>query len=290
MKDFKGVFPALLTPFDAQGKINHSETARLVEYLLSKGVSGFYAGGSTAEAFLLSMDERKAVLETVAEAAGGRGVLIAQVGAIATGLSVELAQYAERLGYDVVSSVPPFYYKFRVEEIRQYYYDIAGSVSLPMLIYNIPAFSGVSLSLHDFSEFLCDKRFIGVKYTSGDMFLLEQLRRAYPEKLLYNGYDEVFLSGLAAGVDGAIGSTFNFMPEKFIEIAKLWNEGKIAEAQQVQHRVNTIIDALIKVGVMQGEKEVLRHMGFDFGNARAPFKPLSEDEKRFVEKSILPLL
>lgn len=290
MKRIEGIYPALLTPFDKNGQINDEALSKLVTYNLNQGVNGFYVGGSTAEAFLISIEQRKHILKVVANIAKGKCILIAHVGAIATELSVELAQYAQDLGYDIISSVPPFYYKFNFPEIKKYYYDIVARVDLPMLIYNIPVFTGVNLTSQNFFEFLCDDRFIGIKFTSNDLFLLETIHRTYPNKTIFNGYDEIFLSGLAAGASGAIGSTFNFMADKFIAIYNLWKNGLIEEAQKIQSTVNTIVEALLKVGVIQGEKEILNQLGFDFGEALAPFYPLSEENKRFLQQTVLPLL
>lgn len=287
---FKGIFPALLTPFDANDRVNTKVLGELVEYNLKKGVDGFYVGGSTAEAFLLTEEERILVMKTVMERAKGKCTLIAHIGCISTAQAIRLAKAAEEMGYDAVSSVAPFYYKFSFDEIKKYYFDIADAVDLPMLIYNFPAFSGVNLTVNQIKEFLNDDRFIGVKHTSNDYFALEQFKTAFPDKVVYNGYDEMLLAGLSMGADGAIGSTFNFMAEKFIKIRELLAQNDLAGAQAVQRDANAIIQALCKVGVMQGEKAVLDALGFDFGPARAPFAPLTEEQKKGLLDVVLPLL
>ena len=287
---FQGIFPALLTPFDKNDNVNTKVLEELVEYNLKKGVDGFYVGGSTAEAFLLTNEERLLVMKTVAEKAAGKCVLIAHVGCISTEQAIQLAKAAQEMGYDAVSSVAPFYYKFSFDEIKKYYFDIANAVDLPILIYNFPAFSGVNLTVNQIKEFLNDDRFIGVKHTSNDYFALEQFKAAFPDKVVYNGYDEMFLAGLSMGADGAIGSTFNFMAEKFIQIRKLVAQNDLVGAQKVQRDANAIIQALCKVGVMQGEKAVLDALGFDFGPARAPFAPLTEAQKAELLDVVLPLL
>lgn len=290
VKQIKGIIPALLTPFGAENKINDAVLKQLVTYNLNIGVDGFYVGGTTAETFLLTLEERKHVLSVAMEATQGKCIMIAHVGSIATDHTIELAKYSEQLGYDVISAVPPFYYKYSFEEIKNYYFDIINSVNLPMLIYNIPNFSGVTFSFENFDVFLSDKRFIGVKFTSSDMYLLEKLRRAYPNKVIFNGYDEIFISALAVGVDGAIGSTFNFMADKFIDINNNWKSNKIEEAKKIQHTVNKIIDVLCSMGVLQGEKEVLNQLGFDFGTCRKPFRPLNDEEKQLIANMIVPQL
>lgn len=283
---FKGIFPALLTPFDKNGGVNTDALCKLVNYNIDKGVSGFYVNGSTAEAFLLSDEERRLVYETVAKANAGRTTLIAHVGCISTEQAISFAKYAEALGYDAISAIAPFYYKFSFEQIKKHYYDIVNSVNIPMIIYNFPNFSGVNLSAEQVAEFFCDERFIGIKHTSNDYFAMEQFKTRFPEKLVYNGFDEMLLSGLAMGADGGIGSTYNFMAEKYVEIMKLFSMNKLAEAREVQQECNRIITALCKVGVMEGEKEVLCQMGFDFGCARAPFSTLNDEQKAFLKQTI----
>ena len=287
---FKGIFPALLTPFDGQDWVDTEVLGRLVDYNLQKGVDGFYVAGSTAEVFLLDAKERLAVMETVSSRAGGKCTLIAHIGCISTKQAIEYAREAKKMGYDAISSVAPFYYKFSFEEIRRYYFDIVDAVDLPMLIYNFPAFSGVNLTTDNIREFLADDRFLGVKHTSSDFYALEQFKAGFPDKVVYNGYDEMFLAGLSMGADGGIGSTFNFMAEKYIEIRRLFQENDMSAAQALQREVNTILRALVEVGVMQGEKAIMEGLGFPLGQARSPFAPLSGAQKEKLLRLTLPTL
>ncbi|MGI6279242.1 MAG: N-acetylneuraminate lyase [Acutalibacteraceae bacterium] len=291
LQKFKGIFPALLTPFDKDNKIDEKALTRLIEWNLEKGVSGFYVNGSTAEVFMLSDSERIRLYHLVSEICRGRCTLIAHIGAISTDQTIAYGKIAEKCGYDAISSVAPFYYKFSFEEIKNHYFSVVNQVNLPMIIYNFPVFSGVSLlSADNIALFLSDDRFIGVKHTSSDFFAMEQFKSAFPEKLVYNGYDEMFLAGLAMGADGGIGSTYNFMAEKFIKIQALFKENKMGEALKVQHTANKIIAALCKIGVQRGEKAILNLLGYNFGNARAPFLPLTSADYDFVKENIIPLL
>ena len=288
--NLQGIYPALLTPFDSEGNVNTKSLERLVEYNLEKGVTGFYVGGSTAEAFLLSQAERELVYEVVAKTAGGKAVLFAHIGCISTEQAISFGKTAERLGYTAISAIAPFYYKFSFAQIKQYYYDIVSAVDLPMLIYNFPNFSGVNLSVEQVAEFFCDLRFIGIKHTSNDYFALEQFKSKFPDRVVYNGFDEMFLSGLSMGADGGIGSTYNFMAEKFVRIMQLFRENRMEEALEIQKEANRIIKALCKVGVMEGEKEVLSQLGIAFGSARAPFSKLTDEQKQFIRTNITETL
>jgi len=289
MDHLKGIFTALLTPFDKAGRVNEKELKKLVAYNIAKGVKGFYVCGSTGESFLISAEERKQIMEIVKNSAPDH-TLIAQIGSLNENDAADLARCASRLGYDAVSSVAPFYYKFSFDEIYQYYARLADAAALPMLVYHIPSFSGVNMGVAELSRFLEDDRFVGLKYTSNDFFMLEQCKTRHPGKIVYNGFDEMFLAGLSMGADGGIGSTYNFMADKFVAIQKLFAEGKLAEAQKIQQEANRIIAVLCKVGVMQAEKEVLNQLGFDFGCCRHPFSEPTAEQKALIASEILPYI
>lgn len=281
-----GIYPALLTPFKNNGDVNVSELKKLVKWNLEKGVDGFYVGGSTAEAFLMSEAERETVYRTVAEEVAGKAHLIAHIGAISTDAAIRFGKVAVECGYDAVSAIAPFYYKFSFAQIKKHYFDIVDAVSLPMIIYNFPNFSGVNLTVEQVGEFFGDDRFIGIKHTSNDFFALERFKSNFPDKLVFNGFDEMLLSGLVMGADGGIGSTYNFMAEKFVKIKQLCDNGDYEGARQIQSEANRIIKALCNVGVMEAEKEILCQLGFDFGVARAPFSVLTETQKAFLKAEV----
>ena len=289
MEKYKGIFTALLTPFDKNDKVSEKELEKLVVNNLKRGVKGFYVGGSTGEAFLLSTGERKQIMDVVKSAAPD-ATLIGHIGSVNEREAKELALHAEKLGYDAISSVTPFYYKFTAEEIKNYYFRLADTAGLPMLVYHIPAFSGVSMGVREMGQFLKDDRFLGIKYTSNDFFTMEQCKTNFPDKIVYNGYDEMCMAGLAMGADGAIGSTYNFMAEKFVEIKRLVEAGEIEAARTIQQEANRIITVLCKVGVMQGEKEILNQLGFDFGVCRHPFGELTVEDKALIATEIMPFV
>ena len=287
--ELNGIFTALLTPFDANNKINEEALVQLVKHNLKLGVQGFYVGGSTAEAFLLTTEERKQVMRIV-KAAAGDAKLIAHIGSISEDEAIALSLVAKELGYDAISSVAPFYYKFSFEEIKNYYFRLAEVSGMPVIVYHFPAFSGVSMGVKEISTFLDRDEFIGIKFTSNDFFTLEQVRAKYPNKLIYNGYDEMFLAGVSMGADGGIGSTYNFMADKFVKIHELFKNNEIAEAQKLQKEANRIITILCQIGVMQAEKEVLNQLGMPFGICRKPFGEPTAEQKELIAKEIIPYI
>lgn len=285
----RGIFTALLTPFNNNGQINEKVLEQLIKHNISLGVTGFYVCGSTAEAFLLSTDERKQIMDVVKSTAPD-AALIAHIGSINESEATELAIHAKKLGFDAVSSVAPFYYKFTFDEIKNYYFRLADAAELPMIVYHIPAFSGVNMGINEMSQFLNNDKFLGIKYTSNDFFTMEQCKAKFPDKIIYNGFDEMFLAGLSMGADGGIGSTYNFMADKFVKINRLFNKGEINTAKEIQAEANRIITVLCQIGVMQAEKEVLNQLGFDFGICRKPFGEPSSEQKDIIAKEIIPFI
>lgn len=252
---------ALLTPYDAEGEVAHRCLTRLVGHVRGLGIAGLYVGGSTGEELLQTAAERLAIMETVAAAADG-AALIGHVGALSTAEAAALARGCAALGYDAVSAIPPIYFPHRKDAIIGYYQDIlAAAAGVPLVIYNIPAMSGVTFTLDDLARLLDLPGVIGIKQTSIDMYQMEQLRRAFPGALLLNGYDEVLLAGLATGADGGIGSTYNAIGDLWLALQAALGRGDLAAARALQARGNAVIDALVAAGVFPGLKYLMHRLG-----------------------------
>lgn len=123
-----------------------------------------------------------------------------------------------------------------------------------MVVYNIPALSGVRFSLDQINELVTIPVVCALKQTSGDLFQMEQIKRNHPELVLYNGYDEIFASGLIAGADGGIGSTYNIMGWRYLEIFEAVKNNDVIKAKEMQVACNQVIDTLIQSGVLAGIK------------------------------------
>lgn len=281
----KGVLPALLTPFNDDGSINFSSIAKLVDFNVKKGVNGFYVGGSSGEGMLLTIDERKQVFKAAAEANQGRAGLIAHVGTICTDHAIEMAKYAKELGYDAISAVAPYYYGFSYDAIKNYYLDIVNAVDIPMIIYNFPNANGFNFTKAIAEElFAASDNFIGIKHTTSDLFLLQQFKTMDKNPIVYNGWDEMFIAGLTMGADGGIGSTYNFMAERFIEIYNLFQKGDIETARKKQYEVNEIISEVVSYGTFAAEKALITELGIPMGGCRRPFRPISEEGRKKMKE------
>ena len=291
-KQYYGTYAALVTPYTGKNEVNYNELQKLVSHLVERGIDGFYVGGSTGEAFLLSDEERKGVLEAVVEANQKKCKVICHVGSISTDKAIAFAEHAEKVGADAVSAISPFYYKFSDDEIVRYYDDIMNATALPMFVYNFPNFSGFSLTEETLARLEKHKNLAGVKFTSSDMFLLERLKTNHPGLVVWNGFDEMLAAGLMMGADGGIGSTYNCMPELIHKIYDSFAAGSIADAKKYQIQANYVIKAICKHGVFASVKTILEIDGFSFNGCRRPFSPITDEGKaellQVYEKYILP--
>jgi len=270
LKNMTGVIPALITPFDRDEAFDEARMRSCIRFLLGRKVDGFYITGSTGEAFLMSPDERKRVVEVVTDEVAGAVPVIAHVGAVGTRLSVELAQHAQASGVDALSSVPPFYWKFSGDQIYNYYSDLTGSTDLPMVVYNMPL---VGLMGFDLIQRLASIKGVqGIKYTAPTHAEIMRIKAEIgADFVVYSGADEMAMSGLAFGADGIIGSFYNLMPEVFIGIFRAVADGDLARAHSLQDTANAIIFFSLERSATAVIKRGMAWQGADAGYCRRPF-------------------
>ena len=277
-KKIGGIYSALLTSFDKDSNINEAGVRQLVRHNIDHNkVDGLYVGGSTGENFLLSTAEKEQIFKIVKDEAKDQCQLIAQVGSLNIKESVQLAKLATDLGYDSLSAVTPFYYKFSFNEIKDYYNTILKDVDNQMVVYFIPFLTGVNITVDQFKELFANEKITGVKFTAGDFYLLERFRKAFPEKVLFAGFDEMMLPATVLGVDGAIGSTFNVNGLRAREIFEAAKAGNIAKALEVQHVTNDFISDVLGNGLYGTLKICLQEAGVDAGFCRQPMGGYSDE-------------
>jgi len=283
MKDlskYRGIFPAFYACYDEKGEISPERVRAFTEYLIEKGVTGLYVGGSSGECIYQSVAERKLLLENVMAAAKGRIVIIAHVACNNTSDSRELAAHAESLGVDAIAAIPPIYFHLPPYAVAKYWNDISQAApNTDFVIYNIPQLAGVALSGALLREMLKNPRVIGVKNSSMPVQDIEMWRDE--GAIVFNGPDEQLLSGLAAGAVGGIGGTYAAMPELYLEIFRLFHKGEIARAREIQDECCHIIYRMCsgKGNMYAMIKEILRRSGApDIGGVRAPLFELTEED------------
>lgn len=286
-EQLKGLYAALLVPFDENGQVKEEGLKQIAKNAIEvEQLDGLYVNGSSGENFLISKEQKKQIFKVVKEAVGNDVKLIAQVGTLDLNEAIELGKYATDLGYDALSAVTPFYYPFSFEEIKQYYFDIIEATQNKMIIYAIPDLTGVNISINQFKELFNNEKIVGVKYTAPNFFLLERIRKAFPDKLILSGFDEMLVQAVISGVDGAIGSTYNVNGRRARQIYDLAREGKIEEAYKIQHDTNNIIETVLSMGIYPTLKEILKTRGIDGGVPKRPFSPFNEANRKELNQLI----
>jgi N-acetylneuraminate lyase len=196
--------------------------------------------------------------------------------------TVELAKHARAVGADAVSSVTPLYYRYTFREVKYYYERIAEAAELPVIIYNIPALTGMVLSAAQLNELLSIPGVSGMKFTSSDFFQLERLRTAFPDHIFYNGSDEMLLSGLVAGADGGIGTTYNYQMETVRKVYDCFRAGDMAGALEAQTQVARVVSMLFKYITLPVSKVILEGQGYSVGSCVRPMKQYTPEEKKAI--------
>ena len=286
LKKYQGIFPAFYACYDEKNDISPERVRALTEYLIEKGVTGLYVGGSSGECIYHSVAERKLVLENVVAAAAGRIVIIAHVACNNTRDSMELAAHAESLGVDAIAAIPPIYFHLPPHAVAKYWNDISSAAPhTDFVIYNIPQLAGVALNSALLREMLKNPCVIGVKNSSMPIQDIEMWRDE--GALVFNGPDEQLLSGLAAGAAGGIGGTYAVMPELYLKIFDLVKKGDILSARPIQDECCHIIYKMCscKGNMYAVIKGILRENGApDVGGVRAPLTDLAPEDMETVRE------
>ena len=276
MTHFHGIFPAVVTPFDAEGRLATAPFERLIERLDGHGVHGIYVCGSTGEGLVQTVAQRKLVAEIALKCVPAGKPVLVHVGAHRLEDAIDLAKHACRTGAAAISSLPP-HGDYTFADIRQYYQLLAAASDLPMFVYYLPEVYPAVSTLSQVLE-LCEIRnVVGLKLTSVDLSMVAVLKRH--GAVVFNGRDDLLVAGLLMGADGGIGSFYNLIPEHFLELYTLAKTGQWAEARAVQERINELISITLRFPAFPAIKAMLSWSGIDCGAFLPPRRHLTVSEE-----------
>jgi 4-hydroxy-tetrahydrodipicolinate synthase len=270
---FRGVLPALITPFTEDGgAIDTVALAANVDRLVRAGVGGLVPGGSTGEFTTLTNPERRQLTEVTVETAAGRVPVVAGTGALSTRETVELSVHAERAGADAVMVVPPFYDALSWPELRGHYAAVADAIDIPIMYYNLPSASGVSLT----AEQLRALPISCLKDSGGDAVAATELIQTDGPTLL-NGWDTLTFAALAAGVGAVVWGVASIVPEPCVELHRLLiDDIDLVAARDLWARLWPLCQFLEGQSYPAAVKTACRLVGDTTGPVRAPLLPLDD--------------
>lgn len=259
--ELAGIYPAFLTPLDDERHVVPSVAEALLAHLLEAGVSGVYATGSTGEGMRLSLRDRETLVETLARQMPADRRLIVHVGSHEIRDAVRLAGHAARHGAHAVSSLPP---PGDARDLMRYYRTLAAESELPLIVYYFPGAVPAAFADAESLFELCEvPNVLGFKFTDFNLYLLQQL--TLRGRLVFNGYDEALAAGLLMGAHGGIGSTYNLMPQLYLEIYRAAQSGDWETARTWQARANVVLSILLRYPFLPALRAAMACRGFDCG-------------------------
>ena len=275
MNKLKGILPAIVTPVDASGVFQERSFKRLLGFVYEKGVEGLYVCGQTGEGLQQSVAQRKLVTDAAIRYSSQAKTIMVHVGAASTADSVALARHAENAGAHALSALPPIG-NYSFPEVKGYYQTLAGATSLPFFVYYFPSLSSSISSAAEILELCAIPNVAGLKFTDSDFFKMSLICNS--GATLFNGFDEMLVAGMLMGASGGIGSTYNVMPELFVQLYSQAKAGDWAAARATQATINELIEILLRYPINPAVKQLLVWMGHDCGPVIAPRRPLTAEE------------
>jgi 4-hydroxy-tetrahydrodipicolinate synthase len=279
MDPLQGILVAIATPFTADGSVDENALRQMVDRLAGDGVHALIPCGSTGEFAALTHQERRTVVEIVIEQAAGRIPVVPQTGAMTTSEAIELSRHAERAGAAGVMVVGPYYEPLNMAETKDYYRRVADSISIDVMIYNLPTATGINLAPEAIRQLAEGARNIRyVKDSSGDFDQAVALLHDHSDVVsTFVGMDTSYMSSLVEGANGAVLGSANLLGPGLVAIYDWMKAGDYASAKPAWDSLFGMMKALMAGSAfVSGVKGALRILGHPVGDPRPPIQPLDE--------------
>jgi 4-hydroxy-tetrahydrodipicolinate synthase len=287
-----GIIPAVITPLTADGRFNEQAFRKLIHYLLDGGVHGLFVVGTTGEFYGLSAEEKRRIFQVALDEAGGAVPVYAGTSAITTRETVMLTQLAEECSVDAVSILTPMFLTPSQQQLITHYQTIAASTSLPVVLYNNPPKTGVTLSAATVACLAETRNIVGIKDSSGDMTLTAEyirLTRGRDDFSVLVGRDTLIYAALCHGATGSIASCANVAPRVCADIYDRFILGDLAGALEAQFRLAPLRLAFT-IGTFPAViKEALTMLGFEAGPCMDPAGPMTDAERQTVRQILVEM-
>jgi 4-hydroxy-tetrahydrodipicolinate synthase len=282
---FTGSGVAIVTPFHENG-INFQKLTELIEFNIKNKTDAIVICGTTGEASTMPDSEHIAAIEHTVKIVNGRVPVIAGTGSNDTHHCIELSKSAERLGVDGLLIVTPYYNKTSKKGLIQHYIAVADSVNIPIILYNVPSRTGMTISIDVLKELAKHKNIVGIKEASGSISYVADIACNVPDLAIYSGNDDMIVPVLALGGKGVISVVSNILPEDTHNICEYYFKGEIQKSLNLQLKMLNLINSLfIEVNPIP-IKTAMNLMGFEVGDLRLPLCEMEESNLEKLKKSM----
>jgi len=273
---FVGSGVAIVTPFK-NGGIDFEAFEKLIKFQLENNTDSIIVAGTTGESATMSDSEQLSAIEFVVKKVAGKVPVIAGTGSNNTVHCIHMSQAAEKLGVDGLLVVTPYYNKTSPHGLVRHFMDVADSVNIPIIVYNVPSRTGMNVSAEALCEMSKHQNIVAIKEASGDLSLATKMMKLCGGTVdLYSGNDDVVLPLLAIGGKGVISVAANVVPQQMHDLVAKFVGGDIEGSREIQLDLINLIDALFVETNPIPVKTALNLMGYDVGELRPPLYDMSE--------------
>ena len=290
--NIQGIFPALTTPFAPDESVSLSAVRENIGRYNQTAIAGFVVLGSTGESVMLSREEADSVLAASNEAAAPQKLLIAGTGAESTAETIARTKRAAALGYPVALVKTPYYYKpaYRAETYIRHYRAVADASPIPILLYSVPQFTGITLETPEILALASHPNIVGIKDSSGNIQRVAEIVAGAPSKFtVLTGGAAVVYPALTVGARGAILALAAALPEKCAEVYDLVQRGQHEQARNLQLLLARASKIIVSELGIPGAKYAMDLRGYHGGPSRLPLLPVAEDKKRAIAEIVSQL-
>lgn len=274
----QGIFTPNLVPLTSGGDINEPELRRYTDWLIDRGVHGLYPNGSTGEFTRFTVEERRRIIEIMADQTRGRVPILAGAAEANVKETLKACEYYHELGVRAVAIVAPFYYKLSPASVYAYFSEIGRNTPIDVTLYNIPLFaSPIDVPTVQRLSEECEK-IVAIKDSSGDIphmiRMIKAVRPNRPEFSFLTGWDAALMPLLLVGCDGGTNATSGIVPEITRKLYDLTVAGRLDDARKVQYDLVTLFDTMIySAEFPEGFRAAVELRGFKMGVGRQPLAP-----------------
>lgn len=280
MISFGKVITAMVTPFDYKGNIDFAKTTQLVDYLIENGTDSIIVSGTTGESPTLSTEEKLALFQHVVKVSDNRAKIIAGTGSNNTYASIELTKKAEKIGVDGLLLVAPYYNKPNQQGLYEHFKAIAESTELPIMLYNIPGRTSVTIGLDTIIKLSAIQNIVALKESTGDLATATAIIANTDESFqLYSGDDYLTLPMLSIGAKGVVSVASHIVGNEMQEMIKTFESGETQKAALMHQRLLPVMNGMFIAPNPAPVKTALQMKGIDVGSVRLPLVPLTGQER-----------
>lgn len=283
----KGSMVALITPFDENGNVNFKRVRELVEWHIQEQTDAILVLGTTAETPTLTTEEEDEIVRIAIEQAAGRIPIVVGSGSNNTAKAVETSLKYEKMGADALLVISPYYNKANTQGHIQHFLTVADAVNTPIILYNVPARTGISIS-YEVLEAVCKhKNIVGIKEASGDMSLVCKFSKLIDDNFtVYSGNDDINVPLMSMGGGGVISVLANILPRESHEMAMAYLNGDVKKARDMQVKYMDLINALFIETNPIPVKEAMNMLGLEAGGYRLPLCPMAEGNRAVLKAEL----